>query len=76
MNKSEIPCNQFPKYKVFHERIETIYLRRAMKLFNGKINLTARQTGINKATLIRRLNKYGLHPKMILNHRITTKEDV
>jgi DNA-binding NtrC family response regulator len=43
---------------------EREYLTRAVSRFGGKINRTARQIGMNKATLIRRLRAYGIHPGM------------
>ena len=49
----------------FHEsvsRFEKEFLSRAIARYRGRINLTARKTGIGKATLIRRLRGYGIHP--------------
>lgn len=42
------------------ERFEKEYILRALSRFRGRINLTARSTQINKATLIRRVRAYGL----------------
>lgn len=39
---------------------EKDYLRRALHRYRGKVNLTARQIGMNKTTLIRRMRVYGL----------------
>ena len=46
------------------ERFEKEYLYRALSRTGGRINRTAHQIGMNKATLIRRLRTYGLHPSM------------
>jgi len=43
-------------------RFEREYLRRALIRFGGRLNLTARRTGMNKTTLIRRLRQLGIHP--------------
>lgn len=43
-------------------RFEREYLRRALMRFGGRVNLTARKTGVNKTTLIRRLRQLGIHP--------------
>lgn len=39
---------------------EKDYLRRALQRYRGRVNLTARQIGMNKTTLIRRMRVYGL----------------
>lgn len=47
----------------FHRTLadfEKDYLRRALQRFRGRVNLTARQIGMNKTTLIRRMRVYGL----------------
>ncbi len=46
-------------------RFEREYLKRALLRFGGRLNLTARRTGVNKTTLIRRLHQLGIHPKMV-----------
>lgn len=43
-------------------RFEKEYLLRALGRNGGLINRTARQIGLNKATLIKRLRAYGIHP--------------
>jgi DNA-binding NtrC family response regulator len=42
------------------ERFEKEYLRRALSRNGGRINRTARQIGLNKTTLIRRMRAYEL----------------
>jgi len=42
------------------ERFEKEYLQRALSRNGGRVNRTARQIGINKATLIRRIRAYAL----------------
>jgi DNA-binding NtrC family response regulator len=44
------------------ERFEKEYIQRALSRYRGRINRTARETGINKTTLIRRLRAYGISP--------------
>jgi DNA-binding NtrC family response regulator len=41
-------------------RFEKEYLERALRLFGGRVNLTARKIGMNKTTLIRRMRAYGI----------------
>jgi DNA-binding NtrC family response regulator len=41
-------------------RFEREYIERALHRFRGRVNLTARKTGINKTTLIRRIRAYGI----------------
>ncbi|MBI4926029.1 MAG: hypothetical protein HY843_08910, partial [Bdellovibrio sp.] len=41
-------------------RFEKEYLKRVLGYFRGRINKTARETGINKTTLIRRIRSYNL----------------
>ena len=45
---------------------EKRYLKAALERFRGRINLTARQIGMNKSTLIRRMRAYGLHEQFVL----------
>jgi len=45
-------------------RFEREYLKRALLRFGGRLNLTARRTGMNKTTLIRRLHQLGIHPSV------------
>jgi Bacterial regulatory protein, Fis family len=41
---------------------EKMYLTKALKRFRGRINHTARQIGMSKATLIRRLRAHEITP--------------
>lgn len=41
-------------------RFEKIYIIKMLSRFRGRINLTARQTGMSKTTLIRRMRTYGI----------------
>ena len=45
-------------------RFEREYFRRALLKFGGRLNRTARKTGVNKTTLIRRLRQLGIHPAL------------
>ncbi len=42
-------------------RFEKEYLRRALSRNGGRINRTARQIGVNKTTLLRRIRAYGMN---------------
>lgn len=51
----------------YHEmmsRFEKQYLRFILDRFRGRVNLTARQVGLNKTTLIRRMRTYGLYEEI------------
>jgi DNA-binding NtrC family response regulator len=41
-------------------RFEREFLARNLRRYRGRINHTARQIGMNKATLLRRMKAYGL----------------
>jgi DNA-binding NtrC family response regulator len=47
-------------YRGTFERFEKEYLQRALSRNGGRVNRTARQIGINKTTLIRRIRAYRL----------------
>lgn len=47
---------------------EEKFLINCLKKFNGKINLTSEQTGINKVTLISKLKKYDINRKLYINY--------
>ena len=47
-------------YYATMERLEKDYLRRILERNLGKLDFTARQIGINKTTLLRRVKTYGL----------------
>ncbi len=49
-------------YRATFAHFEKEYILRALSRYGGKINRTARQIGLNKTTLIRRLRAYGIHP--------------
>lgn len=54
---------EFPmtlNYQDSLSRFEKKYLELVLKRFRGRINQTARQIGLNKTTLIRRVRAYGL----------------
>lgn len=57
---AEVPLSL--NYQETFERFEKEYLQRALSRYRGRINRTARETGINKTTLIRRLRAYGISP--------------
>ena len=44
-------------------RFEKDYIERALRRFRGRINQTARQIGMNKTTLLRRIRAYGIKPE-------------
>lgn len=57
-NHEELRVADFTFSRSFHEAIrhfEREYLGRALRRHNGRINETARQIGLNKSTLIRRI---------------------
>jgi DNA-binding NtrC family response regulator len=49
-------------YESSMSRFEKEYLTKALKRFRGRINHTARQIGMSKATLIRRLRTHEISP--------------
>ena len=49
-------------YEGSMNHFEKIYLTKALKRFRGRINHTARQLGMGKATLIRRLKTHQISP--------------
>jgi len=54
---------EFPMTLDFHgtlSRFEKEYLELALRRFRGRISLTARQIGMSKATLLRRIRAYGI----------------
>ncbi|MEO7163180.1 MAG: sigma-54 dependent transcriptional regulator [Bdellovibrionia bacterium] len=48
-------------YAVTCKNFEKLYLQRALLRNGGRINRTARQIGLNKSTLIRRIRSFGLN---------------
>jgi len=62
---SALGVAELPLTMDFYEtitRFEKEYFRRALTRFGGRLSLTARKTGMNKTTLLRRLRQLGLHP--------------
>ena len=55
---AEIPLSH--DYNFTLAQFEKEYLRRALSRNGGRINRTARQIGLNKSTLLRRVRSYGL----------------
>ena len=51
-------------YPLLKEKFERDFLIRALKAFNGRINQTAEHTQMTKVTLLRKLEKYGIDPKL------------
>lgn len=49
-------------YETLRDAFEREFLIRAMRAFEGRINLTAEKTALNKVTLLRKLEKYGIDP--------------
>jgi len=67
MSASILGVAELPLTLDFYESLalfEREYLKRALIRFGGRLNLTARRTGMNKTTLIRRLRQLGIHPAM------------
>jgi DNA-binding NtrC family response regulator len=54
----EVPVSR--DYYESMARFERQYLIAALRRYRGRVNLTARQVGINKSTLLRRMRTYGL----------------
>jgi DNA-binding NtrC family response regulator len=46
-------------------RFEAMYLAYVLERFKGRINLTAREIGLSKTTLIRRIRTHQLRPKFL-----------
>jgi transcriptional regulator with PAS, ATPase and Fis domain len=55
-------------YAVTCKNFEKLYLQRALLRNGGRINRTARQIGLNKSTLIRRIRSFGLNQDSTLGH--------
>jgi DNA-binding NtrC family response regulator len=67
LSSSILGVAELPLTLDFYESLahfEREYLKRALMRFGGRLNLTARRTGMNKTTLIRRLRQLGIHPAM------------
>ena len=60
---AEIPMSL--DYQDTFARFEREYIRRAFSRNGGRLNRTARQIGLNKTTLLRRLRAHGLHPSFL-----------
>lgn len=52
------------KYPILKERFEKEFIQKALKAFKGRINQTAEHTQMTKVTLLRKLEKYGIDPKV------------
>jgi DNA-binding NtrC family response regulator len=50
-------------YDSFKEQSEKEFIISALKANNGRINQTVAQANIPKNTLLRKIKKYGIHPK-------------
>ncbi len=72
-NETRTPSTHTPMGEIsilatadYHHAISTferVFLTRALERYRGRINLTARKTGINKTTLLRRIRALGLAQK-------------
>ena len=54
---------KFKDYQTTKEDFEKEFIVRALKANMGKINQTAREAGIPKKTLLRKIEKYAINPK-------------
>ncbi len=48
-------------YTISLEHFEGQFFRKALEVFEGRVNETARQVGISKSTLIAKIRKYGIN---------------
>jgi DNA-binding NtrC family response regulator len=55
-------------YPILKEQFEKDFIIRALKAFDGRINLTANNTKMTKITLLRKLEKYGINPREYHRH--------
>ncbi len=65
-SRNELGMVEVPMGLDYYEtlsRFEKIYLSKAFERYRGRINHTARQLGMSKTTLMRRLRAYGLIQK-------------
>jgi DNA-binding NtrC family response regulator len=62
---AEMPFNL--NYEKSMSRFEKEYLKKALKRFRGRINHTARQVGMSKGTLIRRLRAHEISPDALFS---------
>jgi DNA-binding NtrC family response regulator len=62
---AEMPMNR--SYERSMKRFEKEYLVKALKRFRGRINYTAREIGMSKATLIRRLRAHEISPDSLFS---------
>lgn len=66
---SELGIIRFPlslDYAQTCKNFEKEYLHRALSRNGGRINRTARQIGLNKSTLMRRIRSFGLTPDLFV----------
>jgi DNA-binding NtrC family response regulator len=51
----------FPNdYREAKSHFERVYLREVLRRFDGRINVTARETGLSKVTLLEKIRRYGI----------------
>ncbi len=56
-----LEMNRFPTdYRAAKSEFERLYLDEVLKRFRGKINLTAKQSGLSKVTLIDKIRRYEI----------------
>jgi DNA-binding NtrC family response regulator len=62
-------------YREAKEYFERIYFQETLRRFEGKVNLTARKSGISKVTLIEKIRKYEIDlPKIKYQSHLQAKE--
>lgn len=70
VNWSRLPNN----YHSFKESMEKEFILRALKSSGGKINKTSRDSGIPKKTLLRKMQKYGIDRKELIEELNENKQ--
>lgn len=74
LSKITNPEIRFPVlYQSAKAEFERNYLRSVLQKFNGKINLTARETQLSKVTLIDKIKKHGIDVNSIRYSAYATK---
>lgn len=74
-DNSELKSNLPTSYREAKEYFEKLYFAETLKKFDGKVNLTARKSGISKVTLIEKIRKYEIDiPKIKYESHLQAKE--
>lgn len=71
--ESVLPC--FPtNYREARECFEKVYLREVLRRFEGKINQTAKESGLSKVTLIEKIRRLEIDVNRIKYHTYIAQE--